>query len=201
MYSLAYGDQPALILELCDWAETAGFEVVAAGKSTSGIDHTGTPEDAVERYGHVTSFGEGLDPDSVMYNSFLDGTKAAVESVAAANALDMRIDESGMHEPTLPLAEIPDTLRPVSDGGGLSRSGLIDSVTPTDAGFNVFVVTRTSSEQLRTYFRHRQRVPTSEDGQYQVFYRPHNFAPETTAQHRARGAPRRADGCTESPRR
>ncbi len=34
VYSLAYGDQPALICELVDWARCAGFEVIAAGKGT-----------------------------------------------------------------------------------------------------------------------------------------------------------------------
>ena len=34
VYSLAYGDQPALICEMVDWARTAGFEVVAAGSDT-----------------------------------------------------------------------------------------------------------------------------------------------------------------------
>ena len=34
VYSLAYGDQPALIAEMVDWARSAGLEVVAAGKGT-----------------------------------------------------------------------------------------------------------------------------------------------------------------------
>jgi predicted homoserine dehydrogenase-like protein len=32
VYSVAYGDQPALIAELVDLARATGFEVVAAGK-------------------------------------------------------------------------------------------------------------------------------------------------------------------------
>ncbi|HEX5231734.1 MAG TPA: Gfo/Idh/MocA family oxidoreductase, partial [Bradyrhizobium sp.] len=34
VYSLAYGDQPALTAELVDWARATGFRVVAAGKGT-----------------------------------------------------------------------------------------------------------------------------------------------------------------------
>ncbi len=34
VYSLAYGDQPALTCELVDWARACGFEVAAAGKGT-----------------------------------------------------------------------------------------------------------------------------------------------------------------------
>ena len=34
VYSLAYGDQPALTAEMVDWARATGFRVVAAGKGT-----------------------------------------------------------------------------------------------------------------------------------------------------------------------
>ena len=34
VYTLAYGDQPALICELVEWARLSGFEVVCAGKGT-----------------------------------------------------------------------------------------------------------------------------------------------------------------------
>src|SRR5205085_5919127 len=34
VYSLAYGDQPALICEHVDWARACGFKVIAAGKGT-----------------------------------------------------------------------------------------------------------------------------------------------------------------------
>ena len=34
VYSLAYGDQPALIAEQVDWARACGLEVIAAGKGT-----------------------------------------------------------------------------------------------------------------------------------------------------------------------
>ena len=34
VYSMAYGDQPALVAEMVDWARAAGFVVAAAGKGT-----------------------------------------------------------------------------------------------------------------------------------------------------------------------
>ncbi len=36
IYSLAFGDQPALICDLVDWARTCGFPVVAAGRGHNG---------------------------------------------------------------------------------------------------------------------------------------------------------------------
>ncbi len=180
VYTLAYGDQPAQIVELCEWAGAAGFEVVAAGKSSRPLDHYGTPDDAIERHGHIASFGEGLDPDPVIYNTFLDGTKAAVETVAGANAVGLTIDDDGVHKPTVPLAELPEVFRPEAEGGVLSRTGVADAVTPEDARFSVFVVTRTDSDQLADYFAGRPHVNSSADGRYQAFVRPYHFASETT---------------------
>ncbi|TMG85167.1 MAG: flagellar biosynthesis protein FlgA, partial [Betaproteobacteria bacterium] len=46
VYSLAYGDQPALICDLVDWARAAGFSVVAAGRGHKWLPHfaQSTPE-------------------------------------------------------------------------------------------------------------------------------------------------------------
>ncbi|MEZ5862962.1 MAG: hypothetical protein R3D25_02375 [Geminicoccaceae bacterium] len=53
VYSLAYGDQPALVVELVDWAHAAGFEIVAAGKGTKHRPHFrfSTPETVWDHYG------------------------------------------------------------------------------------------------------------------------------------------------------
>lgn len=179
-YTLAYGDQPGKLADLYEWAGATGFEVVAAGKSARQPQHYGMPDDAIERYGDITTFGENLEPNSEIYNTFLDGTKEAVEAVAAANALDLKIDTRGMHRPEISLAEMPEQFRPTDEGGVLDRTGVIDSVTPTDATFSVFVVTRTDSPQLREYYSIRPSITTSEDGEYQVFYEPSHFATETT---------------------
>ncbi len=179
-YTLAYGDQPGKIVELCEWAIATGFEVVAAGRAARQPQRHGTPDDALDRHPFVTAFGEDLEPNPVMYNTFMDGTKEAVESVAAANALGLDIDERGLHRPEIELEEIPETFRPANEGGTLDSVGVIDSVTPTDGSFSVFVVTRTDSEQLIDYYGHRPSITTSADGAYQLFYTPSHFAPETT---------------------
>ena len=46
VYSLAYGDQPAMICDLVDWARTCGFPVVAAGRGHKWLPHfcESTPE-------------------------------------------------------------------------------------------------------------------------------------------------------------
>ncbi len=53
VYSLAYGDQPALIAEQVDWARACGFDVVAAGKGTKYLPayHQSTPDTVWGHYG------------------------------------------------------------------------------------------------------------------------------------------------------
>jgi predicted homoserine dehydrogenase-like protein len=50
LYSLAFGDQPALIAELVDWARVLGFDILCAGKGTKYLPayHCSTPETRLE---------------------------------------------------------------------------------------------------------------------------------------------------------
>lgn len=179
-YSLAFGDQPAQIVALCNWARATGLEIVAAGRTAGGMDPHGTPDDALERHGWVDSFREHHDPDPQIYNSFLDGTKIAVESCSAANALGLAIDQPGMHAPRLSLSELPQQLCPSTAGGLLSQPGVIDAIEPQNGPVSVFVVTTTSNPQRMAYYPGRSGVYTAVDGEYQAFTRPFHMAPETT---------------------
>ena len=60
VYSMAYGDQPALIAEMVDWARAAGFSVTAAGKGTKYLPayHTVTPDGVWEHYGLTAAEAE-----------------------------------------------------------------------------------------------------------------------------------------------
>lgn len=178
-YTMAYGDQPAQIVGLCDWAKSIGLDIVAAGRWANEPDPYGTPDDVFERFGADESFIENYNPSPRIYNTFLDGTKIAVESCAAANALGLPPDTPGMHMPKVPIAEIPQRLRPEADGGLLQRTGIVDAVR-SDERFSVFAVTATENEFLQEYFGQRDEVPTANDGKYQVFHRPYHIAPETT---------------------
>jgi predicted homoserine dehydrogenase-like protein len=187
-YSFAYGDQPALIVELYDWARTVGLDVVAVGKGNTYREEfrLGTPDDVFERLGFDEEFvaEHGLNPR--MYNSFIDGTKVAVEMCAVANALDLDVDTPGMHFPTCEVPEIPNELRPAEDGGLLSDTGVVETVstlypdgTSVDhgIGFGVFVVTTTPNNAIAEYIEQNsgEGFYVSDDGEYQVFYRPHHL--------------------------
>lgn len=179
-YSLAYGDQPAQIVRLCDWARATGLEIVAAGRWTNDPEPHGTPDDALDRHSWIGSFVEEYDPSPYIYNTFLDGTKVAVESCVSANAVGLVPDVSGLHMPKTTLEGIPEMLRLDSDGGLLGQSGTIDAVSTPDGGHSVFAVTTTDNTQRRQYFARRGNVPSASDGKYQLFYRHFHAASETT---------------------
>ncbi|WP_136602806.1 NAD(P)H-dependent oxidoreductase [Salinigranum halophilum] len=179
-YTLAYGDQPAQIVRLCDWAKSTGLDIVAAGRWANDPEPHGTPDDALERHSWIGSFVEEYDPSPYIYNSFLDGTKLAVESCIAANAIGLRPDVSGMHMPETTLETLPEHLRLESDGGLLSGTGVVDAASTVDGGHSVFVITTTDNAQRRQYFDRRGNVPSATDGKYQLFYRHFHAASETT---------------------
>nr|WP_223839972.1 Gfo/Idh/MocA family oxidoreductase [Saccharopolyspora pogona] len=87
VYSMAYGDQPTLICELVDWARTVGFEVVAASKGTKYVleYHASTPDTMWDHYGFTPEQLDRGDFNPKTFNSFLDGTKSAIEMAAVAN--------------------------------------------------------------------------------------------------------------------
>lgn len=187
-YSLAYGDQPALMVELCDWARTIGLDIVAAGRGSMYIDdyRFGTPDSVFDRFGYDGEFVEryGLNPQ--MYNSFLDGTKIAVEACALANATGLQPDVPGMHLPTLEAEELPETFRPEGDGGILGQTGVVEtfssqypdgSTTAADLSWSVFVVTRSPNRAVRAYLAQNDGhgFHTAEAGDYAAFYRPYHL--------------------------
>lgn len=179
-YSMAYGDEPAQVVELCDWARLQGLEVVAAGQGTElQFERHATAADALERYDLPESFVERNEPSARMYNTFLDGTKVAVELCAAANALGFTPDRSGIHMPETDNEGLLERLRPAADGGVLEQTGVIDAVTPTGENPSAFVVTRAANESTQAYLSQRYNITTASDGEYQLFHRPFHLPQET----------------------
>ena len=131
IYSLAWGDQPALICEHVDWARTCGFEVVCAGKGTRYLPrfHQSTPETVWEAFGitaEVAARG-GMNPQ--MFTSFIDGSKSAIEMTAVANATGLVPQAEGLGFPPAACRELAEVCRPRAKGGQLSRSGTTEVVS------------------------------------------------------------------------
>ena len=126
IYSLAYGDEPALAYELWDWAKTLGFHVVAAGKGTRFLPafRKANPDDVPRMYGF-----SGKEYNAQMFGSFLDGTKHAIEMAVLSNATGLVPDVRGMHIPAADLREMPDTLSLKSKGGILDTEGVVEAIS------------------------------------------------------------------------
>ena len=101
VYTMAYGDQPALTCELVEWARCTGFDVVAAGKGTKYLPsyHASTPDTVWEHYGLTADQARAAGMNFQMFNSFLDGTKSALEMAAIANATGLAPPPDGLGFP------------------------------------------------------------------------------------------------------
>src|SRR5260221_6456373 len=128
IYSLAYGDQPALICELVDWARTSGFEVTAAGRGHKWLPHyaQSTPETVWKYWGLNEEQAKrgGLNPK--MFNSFLDGSKPAIESTAGGNGTALEPGPDWLAFPPLAGRDLPLRLPPISEGGHLHHKGQVE---------------------------------------------------------------------------
>lgn len=134
VYSLAYGDQPAIICEMVDWARACGFEVMAAGKGTKYLPeyHHSTPATVWDYYGFTEEQIAQGDFNPTMFNSFLDGTKSAIEMAAVANATGLVPQPEGLSFPPVSARKLAETLKPKQDGGTLTRSGTVEVISCLD---------------------------------------------------------------------
>src|SRR5688500_2404109 len=159
VYSLAYGDQPALICEMVDWARAAGFEVVAAGKGTKYLPayHESTPATVWGHYGFPPEMVEQGDFNAQMFNSFLDGTKSAIEMAAVANATGLTPAPGGLAFPPCGVDDLARVLRPRACGGELHHVGQVEVVSslerdgravPRDLRMGVYVTFTAESEYV-----------------------------------------------------
>src|SRR6202521_960161 len=131
VYSLAYGDQPALTAEMVDWARATGFRVVAAGKGTKYLPayHDMTPAGVWGHYGLSADEAQSAGMNPQMFNSFLDGTKSAIEMAAIANAAGLDVPADGLLFPPCGVDDLPHVMRPRDKGGVLEKSGLVEVVS------------------------------------------------------------------------
>jgi predicted homoserine dehydrogenase-like protein len=181
VYSLAYGDQPALICDLVDWARAAGFFVVAAGRGHKWLPHfaQSTPETVWGYYGLTAEDARigGLNPK--MFNSFLDGSKPAIECTAVCNATGLVAPPDGLTYPPASIDDIPSVCRPIAEGGALHQKGQVEVVSsltrdgralPYDIRFGVFVVFEGDTEYIRNCFK-EYMVRTDPSGRYACLYK------------------------------
>jgi predicted homoserine dehydrogenase-like protein len=185
VYSLAYGDQPALTVELVEWARTCGFRVVAAGKGTKYLPlyHDVTPDNVWSHYGLTNREAEAAGMNPQMFNSFLDGTKSAIEMAAIANATGLDVPSDGLSFPPCGVDDLPLLLRPRESGGLLERAGMVEVVSSLerdgrsvfrDLRWGVYVVLEAPTNYAAACFR-QYGLQTDPSGRYAAMYKPYHL--------------------------
>ena len=181
VYSLAFGDQPALICDLVDWARTCGFPVVAAGRGHKWLPHfsESTPDTVWDNWGLTPEQAArgGLNPK--MFNSFLDGSKPSIESTAVANATGLGVPSHGLLYPPASVEDIPYVTRPISEGGVLERKGMVEVISsletdgrviPYDIRMGVWVTVEAETDYIKNCFE-EYKAHTDPSGRYFTLYK------------------------------
>jgi predicted homoserine dehydrogenase-like protein len=182
VYSLAYGDQPALICEQVDWARTAGFRVVAAGKGTRyhPTYHQSTPDTVWEILDKYLRIDDRQSINPKMFNSFIDGTKSAIEMTAVCNATGLKAQSGGLGFPPASRFEHAEICKPRSAGGVLEEAGVTEVTSSVDRderdvphhlAMGTYVVVEGASDYARRCFREYHLLP-DRSGNYAALYRP-----------------------------
>lgn len=182
VYSMAYGDQPAAMCELVDWVHNCGFELVSAGKGMNFAPpyRYSTPDTVWGFFGWSAEEVAAGDFNPKMYNSFTDGTKAAIEMAAVANATGLDCPDDGLAFHPAGLQDLATVFRPKSDGGNLAKTGLVDIASSREHDgrtvlnniqYGMFVTFRAPDEYTRACFQ-QYGLLTDPSGWYGSMWRP-----------------------------
>jgi predicted homoserine dehydrogenase-like protein len=182
VYSMAYGDQPALLAELVEWARSSGFIVAAAGKGTKYLPSYRelTPPEVWTHYGLTAAQASRAGMNPQMFNSFLDGTKSSIEMAAVVNACGLDAPFDGLSFPPCGVDDLAHVMRPRSVGGLLDREGLVEAVSSLerdrrpvfrDLRWGVFVLLKAPNKYVAACFS-QYGLQTDSTGLYAAVYKP-----------------------------
>jgi len=185
IYSMAYGDQPALIMEQIEWAKLNGFLVVGAGKGTKyhpSFEYS-TPDTVWKNYGMTDEQAKKAGMNPKMFNSFTTGDKSSIEMAAVANASGLRCPNNGLTYPAVGVYDIANKLIPKSAGGVLDYEGQVEVISSIDENKNniandlrwgVYIVIKAQNEYSRNCFKEYGMI-TDKSGNYSAIWRPYHY--------------------------
>ena len=184
--SMAYGDQPSLILEQIEWARLNGFEVICAGKGTKyhpSFEYS-TPDTVWGHYGLTKERAEnesGMNPK--MFNSFLCGDKSAIEMCAVSNAANLKCPSNGLTFPPVGVYDIAKKMIPKKDGGLIESEGQVEVISSidlekkdiqNDLRWGVYIVLKAKNKYVKNCFKDYGMV-TDSSGNYSAIWRPYHY--------------------------
>ena len=186
VYSMAYGDQPSLIMEQIEWARLNGFHVTCAGKGTKyhpSFEYS-TPDTVWGHYGLTKERAEnesGMNPK--MFNSFLCGDKSAIEMCAVSNASNLKCPSNGLTFPPIGVYDIAKKMIPKKDGGLIETEGQVEVISSidlekkdieNDLRWGVYIVLKAKNEYVKNCFKD-YGIATDKSGTYSAIWRPYHY--------------------------
>ena len=185
IYSMAYGDQPSLILEQIEWARLNGFFVTCAGKGTKyhpSFEYS-TPESVWNNYGMTAEEAKKAGMNPKMFNSFVTGDKSSIEMAAVANASGLKCPVNGLTYPPVGVYDIANKLRPKDKGGHIDHEGQVEVISSidrkkiqieNDLRWGVYIVIKAQNNYVKNCFKEYGMV-TDNSGEYSAIWRPYHY--------------------------
>ena len=182
VFSMAYGDQPSLTLEIIEWARASGFKVTAAGKGTKYMPeyHYSTPNTVWDHYGLTSEEADKAGMNSKMFNSFLDGTKSSLEMSAIANASGLNVPNNGLLFPPCGMDDLASLLKEKNKGGILEKNEQVEVVSSLerdgrpvfkDLRWGVYAVLQAPNDYAASCFK-QYGMNTDQSGEFSAMYKP-----------------------------
>ena len=185
IYSMAYGDQPSLILEQIEWARLNGFFVTCAGKGTKyhpSFEYS-TPENVWNNYGMTAGDAKNAGMNPKMFNSFVTGDKSSIEMAAVANASGLKCPKNGLTYPPVGVYDIANKLIPKDNGGLIDHEGQVEVISSIDRNkiqiendlrWGVYIVIKAQNNYVKDCFKEYGMV-TDNSGEYSAIWRPYHY--------------------------
>ena len=185
IYSMAYGDQPSLILEQIEWARLNGFFVTCAGKGTKyhpSFEYS-TPENVWNNYGMTAGEAKNAGMNPKMFNSFVTGDKSSIEMAAVANASGLKCPKNGLTYPPVGVYDIANKLIPKDNGGFIDHEGQVEVISSIDRNkiqiendlrWGVYIVIKAQNNYVKDCFKEYGMV-TDNSGEYSAIWRPYHY--------------------------
>jgi len=185
IYSMAYGDQPSLIIEQIEWARLNGFFVTCAGKGTKyhpSFEYS-TPESVWNNYGITAEEAKKAGMNPKMFNSFVTGDKSSIEMAAVANASGLKCPNNGLTYPPIGVYDIANKLIPKDKGGHIDHEGQVEVISSidrkkiqieNDLRWGVYIVIKAQNNYVKNCFKEYGMV-TDNSGEYSAIWRPYHY--------------------------
>lgn len=158
VYTGSDGDQPGVMMRLCEYVRGIGLDVAAAVNCKGFLDVHATPDT-------IRPWAESQGTSLLMTTAFTDGTKMNVENVSVANATGLVPSCRGMNGVETTLTDALADFEPVLD----REEGIVEYTLGGDFGSGIFVIgTGAHPELAAPYLRYLKMG----DGPRYLFFRP-----------------------------